>query len=94
MKPKQIKSIHSKMQRFADLTKVFIMKGNLQRAHRCLQVAESIFKNGSSACRNSVVNVYVYSVSQYLEIHHCDIRSFFPEILHSEYQKQVNASGT
>ena len=86
-------TVYSKMQRFADITKNLIMIGNIQRAKHCLKVADEIYKNGSAEIKNAIINVYVFSVSSFMEIHHCNIRSLFPETLKSEYYKQVNASG-
>ena len=81
------------MQRFADVTKTLIMTGNILRAKRCLQRAEDIFNSGTIEIKNAVTNVYVYSVSSFMELHHCNIRNLFPESLQFEYRKQVNASG-
>lgn len=86
-------TVYSKIQRFADITKNLIMIGNIQRAKRCLNVADEIYKNGSAEIKNAIVNIYVFSVSTFLEIHHCNIKNLFPEALHSAYQKQVNAYG-
>lgn len=94
MDKKKNQNIYKQAQRFATLTKSFIMRGHLQRALRCLQVAEIMFKKGNKQIQNAISNVYVFSISSYLEIHHYNIQNFFPESLKSEYQKQVNTSGT
>lgn len=93
MKNKSNQYINSQMQRFADVTKTLIMTGNIARAKRCLEKAEDIFNNGTSEIKNAMTNVYVFSVSTFMEPHHCNIRDLFPESLRSEYRKQVNASG-
>ena len=93
MKTQCIPNIYKQAQRFADLTKTLIMSGNIQRAKRCLQKAELIFNHGTAEVKNVITNVYVFSVSTFMEIHHCNIRNLFPESLQSEYQKQVNTSG-
>ena len=82
------------MQRFADITKASIVSGNIKRAKRCLGLAERIFTLGSAEIKNAIVNVYVFSVSTFMEIHHCNIRNLFPESLQSEYKKQINTSGS
>ncbi len=81
------------MQRFADVTKQLIMMGNIGRAKQCMNIAENILRTGNSEIKNAITNVYIYSVSTFLELHKCSIRNLFPEFLKSEYQKQVRASG-
>jgi hypothetical protein len=79
------------MQRFAEVTKLLIIQGNIGRAKKCIKAAEEIFNNGSTEIKNAVSNVYVFSVSSFMELHHCNIRNLFPASLQAEYQKQVNA---
>lgn len=93
MKAQSIPNIHKQAQRFADLTKTLIMSGNIQRAKQCLQKAEHIFNHGTLEVKNAITNVYVFSVSTFLELHHCNIRNLFPKSLQLEYQKQINNSG-
>lgn len=93
MKNKKNKSIYKQAQRLADVTKSFIVQGNIKRAKRCMLVAENLFTNGNKEIQNAISNVFVFSVSSFLEIHHCSIRDFFPKSLQNEYYKQVNTSG-
>jgi hypothetical protein len=93
MKNKSHQNIYSQMQRFADITKFLIASGNIGRAKRCLNTAEEIFSKGNSEIKNAITNVYVYSVSTFIELHKCNIRNLFPDLLKSEYQKQVRSSG-
>lgn len=86
------KTAYSQMQRFANITKTFIIQGNIGRAKRCLQTAEEIFNLGTAEIKNAVANVYVYSISSFMEIHYCNIKNLFPESLKAEYQKQINTS--
>lgn len=81
------------MQRFADVTKTLIIQGNINRAKRCLQTAEEIFNKGNSEIRNVISNVYIFSVSTFMEGNNCSIRNLFPDNLKKEYYKQVNTSG-
>jgi hypothetical protein len=92
MKNNSNKSIYSQMQRFADVTKTLIMQGNIGRAKRCLNTAEDIFNKGTAELKNAVANVYVFSVTSFMEIHHCSIKNLFPESLLSAYQKQISSS--
>lgn len=93
MKAQSIPTIYKQAQRFADLTKTLIMSGNIQRAKQCLQKAENIFNNGTAEVKNAITNVYVFSISTFMDLHHCNIRNLFPESLQLEYQKQINSSG-
>ncbi len=93
MKTQSIPNIYQQAQRFADITKTLIITGNIQRAKHCMQIAEDIFNNGTAEVRNAITNVYVFSVSTFMEIHHCNIRNLFPKSLQLEYQKQINTSG-
>ncbi|MCC7028905.1 MAG: hypothetical protein IT257_01275 [Chitinophagaceae bacterium] len=93
MKNQSQQNPYKNAQRFADVTKEFIIAGNIQRAKRCLQKAESIFVSGNQQVRNAISNVYVYSVSSFMEVHRCSIRSLFPESLNNEYLQQINTSG-
>jgi flagellin-specific chaperone FliS len=90
---KSRKNIYKQAQRFADVTKELIATGNMNRARKCLQKAEDIFISGSEEVQNAISNIYLYSVSCFMETHHCNIKSLLPSNLQNEYYKQVNAPG-
>ena len=92
MKTKQ-PNMYSQMQRFATVTQTLIMQGNIQRAKHCLQIAENIYNGSTAEIKNAIANTYVFSVSTFLEIHHCSIKNLLPKSLQNEYYKQVNTSG-
>ncbi len=93
MNTKSKPNIYKQAQNFADVTKTLIAKGNINRAKKCLQIAEEIFVNGTSEVKNAISNIYLYSVSSFMEIHNCNIKGLLPASLQKEYIKQVNASG-
>jgi hypothetical protein len=93
MKHSQSQSAYFEMQRFADLTKKLIMQGNIARAKKCLQVAEQLLLKGSNIEKLAIVNVFVFSVSSFMEMHNCSISQLFPASLQAEYLDQINASG-
>lgn len=93
MKTQSKPNIYKQAQHFADVTKILLSNGNISRAKKCLQIAEEIFVNGTSEVKNAISNIYLYSVSSFLEIHHCNIKGLLPINLKNEYYKQVNASG-
>jgi hypothetical protein len=89
----KILSIQSRAQKFADITKALIINGNIRRAKKCLLVAEKLMQAGNNETKNAIANVYVFSVSTFMEMHNCSIANLFPASLRSEYLKQVNTSG-
>jgi hypothetical protein len=93
MKKEPDPNVYKQMQRFAELTKELIRKGNISRAKNCLNKAEEIYGKGTAEIKNAIINVYVFSVSTFLEIHHCRIADFFPKSLQAAYYEQVNTSG-
>ena len=73
--------------------KTAIITGNINRAKKCLALAERLFETGSNETKNAISNVYIFSVSSFMEVRHCNISHLFPQSLKAEYIKQVNASG-
>jgi hypothetical protein len=88
-----VKTATAKAAQFAEVTKNFIKSGHIARAKRCLDVAELLFTTGSNDTKNAIGNIYVNSVSTFMELHHCTISKLFPPTLTREYIAQVNASG-
>ena len=86
-------TIYSKADRFAMVTKKSIMTGNISRAKKFLLIAEKIFEEGTQETKNAISNVFVYSISHFLEIHECNIKDLLPKSLLKEYMNQVNATG-
>lgn len=89
----QVFSIYNQTQRFAEITKKAIVSGNIVRAKKCLAVAERLFTYGSYETKNAIANVYVFSVSTFMEVHRCNVSNLFPKSLKAEYLKQINTSG-
>lgn len=89
----QVFSIYNQTQRLAEITKKAIVSGNIVRAKKCLAVAEHLFTTGNSETKNAISNVYVFSVSTFMELRHCSISNLFPQSLKAEYIKQINTSG-
>ena len=93
MKSNTNETVYNQMQRFAEITKTSIIKGNIKRAKKCLELVENLFESGSNELKNAITNVYIYSLSSFMEIHHCTIKDLFPKSLRMEYIKQINTSG-
>ena len=93
MRNNKNQNIYKQMQRFADVTKTLITQGNIDRAKHCLQIAEDIFNKGTLEIKNAVSNVYLYSVSSFMEMNNINVRPLLPFNLEKEYVQQVNASG-
>jgi hypothetical protein len=84
-------NIYSQMQRFADITKTLILQCNIQRAKECILIAEEIFYKGTTKSKNAVFNIFVFSVTSFMEIHHVSVKNLFPKSLRNENNKQINA---
>lgn len=93
MKKESTKNIYKQMQRFADVTKQMFLQKNTQRVNRCLQVAESLFINGNAETKNAVSNVYLFSISSFMEAYNCEVKILLPKLLLKEYYSQVIKSG-
>lgn len=89
----QVTTFYKQAERFAEITKTAIITGNINRAKKCLALAERLFETGSNETKNAISNVYVFSVSSFLELRHCSISNLFPKVLKAEYIKQINSSG-
>jgi hypothetical protein len=89
----QVTSIYKQAERFAEITKKSIISGNIVRAKKCLALAERLFISGSIETKNAISNVYIFSVSSFMEMRHCNISHLFPQTLKAEYVKQINTSG-
>jgi len=89
----QATTVYNQAERFAEITKTAIITGNIIRAKKCLALAERLFATGSNETKIAISNVYVFSVSSFMELRHCNISNLFPKTLKSEYLKQINTSG-
>lgn len=85
-------TIFKKAQRFADLTKNLIITGHIGKARSCIQIAEQLFLKGGNEVKTAIANVYLYSLSSFMELHHYNIKNLFPENLEREYYRQVYQS--
>lgn len=89
----QVTTVYKQAERFAEITKSAIVSGNIARAKKCLALAERLFVSGSYETKNAISNVYIFSVSTFMELRHCSISNLFPQSLKAEYLKQINTSG-
>jgi hypothetical protein len=85
----QVTTIYKQAERFAEITKKAIITGNINRAKKCLAVAEQLFKTGSNETKIAITNVYVLSIATFMEVKHCSISNLFPKTLQDEYVKQI-----
>ena len=89
----QVNTIYKQAERLVELTKSFIISGNIIRAKKCLAIADQMLVNGSNETKNAISNVYVFSVSTFMELRHCNISNLFPQNLKLEFNKQINTFG-
>jgi len=94
MKVKAISGPYTQMQRLADLTKVCLLKGNISRASKCIRVADLLLQTGSAEVKCAVRNVFVYSVSAFMEWQRMSVRLLFPLTLQAEYYRQIHTADT
>ena len=88
----QVNTIYKQAERFAEITKKAIITGNINRAKKCLAIAEQLFKTGSSDTKIAITNVYVLSIATFMEVKHCRISNLFPKTLQDEYVRQITIS--
>lgn len=89
----QVSTVYKQAERFAEITKTAIITGNIVRAKKCLALAERLLETGGSETKNAISNVYVFSVSSFMELRHCSISNLFPKSLKVEYIRQITSSG-
>lgn len=85
-----VKTAAAKAVQFAEVTKNLIRSGNLSRAKKCLDISELLFTTGSIETKNAIGNIYVNSVSAFMELRNSTISHLFPPTLKQEYMAQVN----
>lgn len=85
----QVNTIYKQAERFAEITKKAIITGNINRAKKCLAVAEQLFKTGSNDTKIAITNIYVLSIATFMEMKHCNISNLFPKSLQEEYCRQI-----
>ena len=88
----QVNTIYKQAERFAEITKKAIITGNINRAKKCLAVAEQLFKTGSNDTKIAITNVYVLSIATFMEVKYCSISNLFPKTLQDEYVRQITIS--
>ena len=89
----QVTTIYKQAERFAEITKRAIISGNINRAKKCLALAERLLTTGSNETKIAISNVYLFPVSSFMEMRHCNISNLFPKSLKAEYIKQIYTSG-
>ncbi len=86
-------TLHSRMQKLAKLTKSCFLQNRHEHAKSYLDIAEQIYQAGDTRTKNLVSNIFVFSISTFLEIHNYCLSDILPQSLFKEYRNQVNASG-
>lgn len=81
------------MNRLADLTKQYVLKGNLKRVNDCLAIAEQQLRIGTQEMKNAVLNGFLFSYSIFMEMNNVALNIPLPELLEREYVKQINTHG-
>jgi hypothetical protein len=92
MKRQKQRNIYLQMQSFATTTKTLLIQGNMLRVNKCIGMIEQLFVNGNIEVRNAISNVYLYSLTSFMEMHRYHIKDLLPLRLQEEYYKQINTS--
>lgn len=90
-------NIYRQTARFAKLTVRCIAQENKSRIVKCLAVADRLLASGSRPVKNAMANVFLISLSNFLETHYeqgRQIIQLFPKNLRAEYDRQVCASAS
>lgn len=82
-----------KMERLANLTIRSLQSGKTACSKRCLDLADQLLQKGNAEMKNAITNVYLFSVSHYMELNRYPMAKLLPVALHKEYIKQINTSG-
>lgn len=87
-------TIEANVLRLAEITKNCLRQKRISRINRCFTIAEKHLTEGNIAVKNAISNIFLFSVSTFIEIHHqYKVTQLLPENLLTEYKKQINASG-
>ena len=87
---------YKSIQAYANVTLVLCEQENFKKLDRYLKVALKLFKEGNENVRNGIVNVFLYTVSHFLDTHREHKRcmhAYMPAELQMEYSRQHYASG-
>ncbi|MBY8961515.1 hypothetical protein KJK34_02000 [Flavobacterium sp. D11R37] len=87
-------SIEANTLRLAEITKHCLRQKKISRINKCFAIAEKHLTEGNTAIKNAISNIFLFSVSTFIEIQHqYKVTQLLPENLLAEYHKQINTSG-
>lgn len=92
MSTQKKRNVYLQMQSFAATTKTLLIQGNMLRVKKCIGLVENLFVNGNNEVRNAISNVYLYSLTSFMEMHRYHVKELLPIKLREEYCKQINTS--
>ena len=84
---------YRRMNHLADLTKDYLIKGNIKRVNDCLAIAEYQLRTGTTEMKNAVSNGFLFSLTSFMECRRAAFRIVLPDLLEKEYIKQINSCG-
>jgi hypothetical protein len=91
MKSLPRKDIKEQMLRLADITQMFIAQGDLKRAMQYMEKVGEMLKTEDKGIRDAV-DLYLSSVSQFIESNKQRVSDLLPESLMPAYEQQVRES--
>ncbi len=94
--PHYTRHYYQSIQAFANATLALCEQNNFKKLDRYLKVALKLFKEGNDTVRNGIVNVYLHTVSHFLDTHRVHkkwMEAYMPVELQKEYARQHYTSG-
>lgn len=74
--------------RFTEFTKNLIKRGNIPMVQQCFIKAELLINDGNQTVKNSIENIYVYSISTLLDMPdniYKQVKDILPDTLNEKY---------
>ena len=87
---------YQSIQVFAQATLALCEQNNFKKLNRHLRVVLKLFNGGNDTVRNGIVNVYLHTVSHFLDTHRAHkkwMEAYMPAELQKEYARQHYTSG-
>ena len=72
-------------------TKSLLASGHIEKARQLIDQAAEMYRHGDILTRNLVSNVYVFSISSYIELYDKNLLKLLPDDLKREFHEIVGS---
>ncbi len=89
-------TVYAVMQQLAQHVKALLVNDAKKSIKQCFDLAGMIYKNGTPAIKNAVSNVFVYSVSNWVDLFYIpqsEMADLMPKNLKEEYKHMHDCKG-